>query len=48
GVTFINAGSLHSKREPCCCVVLDFVRMRAQFFDQGPDGDTVAGPYLAL
>jgi predicted phosphodiesterase len=48
GVTFINAGSLHAKREPCCCVVLDFARMRAQFFDQGADGATVVGPQLAL
>jgi predicted phosphodiesterase len=42
GVTFINAGALHYTREPCC-VVLDFAKQRAQFYDHSERGFLV-GP----
>jgi len=47
-VTFVNAGSLHAEREPCCCSLLDFTRMQAQFFDLAPDGSTLRGPEFEL
>jgi putative phosphoesterase len=47
-ITFINAGSLHAEREPCCCSVLDLTRMRAEFFDLAPDGSTQTGPTFEL
>jgi len=46
--TFINAGALHSRREPCCVVVLDFISLRASFFDLDTDGNTLQGPEFDL
>jgi predicted phosphodiesterase len=47
GTTFINAGTIMSKREPCC-LLLDFSAKRAQFFDYTKDGKTALGPGFDL
>jgi predicted phosphodiesterase len=46
GITFINAGAIMSKREPCC-LLLDFAAKRAQFYDY-KHGETTLGPYFEL
>ena len=45
-VTFINAGAIKETREPCC-LVLDFERELAQFYDY-VKGKTVTGPEYKL
>ncbi|HEX4354735.1 MAG TPA: metallophosphoesterase family protein, partial [Polyangiales bacterium] len=47
GVTFINAGSIKSNREPCC-LILDFVERIAKFIDYAADGGAVDGPVFEL
>jgi predicted phosphodiesterase len=47
GVTFINAGAIQYTREPCC-LLLDFINLRAQFFDHTRDGGTAQGPAFDL
>ncbi|MET0390836.1 MAG: metallophosphoesterase family protein [Polyangiales bacterium] len=46
-ITFINAGAIQETREPCC-LVLDFARESAQFFDWQTGGGTTLGPSFTL
>lgn len=47
GVIFINAGAIKVTREPCC-LLLDFVKRKATFFDYAADGGTKPGPQFDL
>ena len=47
GVTFINAGALHYTHEPCC-LLLDFQKQQAQFFEHADDALLHRGPKLSL
>jgi putative phosphoesterase len=47
GITFINAGAIKATREPCC-LLLDFARRRAEFFDYVEDGASRPGPEYEL
>lgn len=46
-IMFINAGAIEETREPCC-LVLDFARESAQFFDWQRGDGTTLGPSYTL